>query len=182
MDSMLSGLQLAWNIGKQVTVNESVIRFVGRAVAFVQYMPVKPIKHGIKFYAMCCGISGIMIDWNVYTESEEGVVNSTTKICADLARRSNLHNQKGRVLYTDNYYTSVKLARYFFEEFGWTITGTYSPTDKKSRQDEDFPFLRLSQGARDSVKRGWFREAVLALKTPSGKQFYVQATTWQDKK
>ena len=85
-------------------------------------------------------------------------------------------------MYADNYYTSVKLARYFFDEFGWTITGTYSPTNKKSRQDEDFAFLRLSQGACDSVKRGWVREAVLALKSPSGKQFYVQVTMWCDKK
>ena len=41
--------------------------------------------------------------------------------------------------------------------------------------------MRLSQGAHDSVKRGWFKEAVLALKSPSGNQYYVQATTWCDK-
>ena len=68
----------------------------------------------------------------------------------------------------------MKLAKYFFEEFGWTIPGTYAPTDKKSRADSDF-FLRLSRGAKDSVKRGWFREAVLEMKTPSGKKYYIQA-------
>jgi hypothetical protein len=35
---------------------------------------------------------------------------------------------------------------------------------------------------RDSVPRGWFREAVLELKTNSGKRFCIQCTTWKDKK
>ena len=118
MKAMLKGINLAWTVGQRVTVDESMIRYMGRAVEYVQYMPAKPIKHGIKVYAMCCAVSGIMIAWNVYTGAEEGVVNTTTKICADLAKQANIHNQKGRVLYTDNYYTSVKLAKYFFEEFG----------------------------------------------------------------
>ena len=32
------------------------------------------------------------------------------------------------------------------------------------------------------VPRGWFREAAIKLKTPKGKIYYVQATTWRDKK
>jgi len=60
----------------------------------------------------------------------------------------------------------VKLALLMYEKYGWTIVGTISATDKKSREDEDIPFLKLSNGARMQVKRGWFREAVLKLKTP----------------
>jgi hypothetical protein len=58
-----------------------------------------------------------------------------------------------------------------FNEYGWTIVGTISPTDKKSRADEDVPFLKLSNGARNGVKRGWFREAVIKLKAKSGKDY-----------
>ena len=32
------------------------------------------------------------------------------------------------------------------------------------------------------VERGWFREAVIKMKTPSGKTYYIQCTTWRDKK
>ena len=42
--------------------------------------------------------------------------------------------------------------------------------------------MKLSNGARNSVKRGWFREAVLKLKSPTGTTYYIQATTWRDKK
>ena len=58
----------------------------------------------------------------------------------------------------------------------------YIPTDKKSRADEDIHFLKLSNGARNGVKRGWFREAVIKLKAKSGKHYYIQYTTWRDKK
>ena len=86
------------------------------------------------------------------------------------------------MLYTDNYYTSIKLAKHMYEKYGWTIVGTIVPTDKKHREADDFPFLKLSNGARDSVGRGWFREAALKLQTPSGSTYYIQATTWRDKK
>ena len=39
-----------------------------------------------------------------------------------------------------------------FKKYGWTIVGTIVPTDKKSREDEDIPFLKLSNGAKIGVK------------------------------
>ena len=64
-----------------------------------------------------------------------------------------------------------------FERYGWSVVETIVPTEKQDREPKDFPFLKLSNGARTSVKRGWFREAVLKLKTPSGTTYYIQATT-----
>jgi hypothetical protein len=118
----------------------------------------------------------------VYTGTKDGEVNTTVKICDDLVTQAELTDARGRVLYTDNYYTSMALAKHFFEKYRWTITGTFTPSDKKAKSDEDFPFRRLSRGAKDSVKRGWKREAVIKMKTPTGKVYYIQATTWRDKK
>ena len=42
--------------------------------------------------------------------------------------------------------------------------------------------MKLSNGARNGVERGWYREAVLKLKAPGGKVYYIQCTTWRDKK
>ena len=155
---------------------------MGRAVDYVQYMPAKPIKHGIKVFAICYAVSGIMLAWKVYTGSVDGVPNINVNICDELAKEAGLTGAKGRILYTDNYYTSMALARHFREKYNWGIVGTFNASDKKSRADLDFPFLKLSRGARDSVKRGWFREAIIELKSPSGKIYYIQATTWKDKK
>jgi hypothetical protein len=82
---------------------------------------------------------------------------------------------------TDNYYTTVKLAIHMWVKYGWTIVGTIVSTDKVTRTNHDIPFLKLSQGARMECRRGWFREAVLCVRT-SGKELWIQATTWRDKK
>ncbi len=42
------GLLKVWTEKKDVAINESMIKYMGRAIAWVQYMPAKPIKHGIK--------------------------------------------------------------------------------------------------------------------------------------
>ena len=39
-----------------------------------------------------------------------------------------------------------------FDKYGWTIVGTIVPTAKKSREDEDIPFLKLSNGAKNGMK------------------------------
>jgi hypothetical protein len=69
--------------------------------------------------------------------------------------------QWGQVLVTDNYYTTVNLARHIFERYGWTIVGTVVPMDKKTRVDYDILFSKLSNGTKNKVKCGWFHEAVL---------------------
>ena len=62
------------------------------------------------------------------------------------------------------------------------LIDTITPKDKKSREDLDVPFLKLSNGARLGLDRGWFREAVIKLKSKRGKVYYLQCTTWRDKK
>ena len=89
---------------------------------------------------------------------------------------------QGPVLYTDNWYTSVPLARHLFEKYGWLIVGTISPTDKKTREEYDIPFLQLSNGALSRIVCGWSRRATRSIKTKKNKKYHIQCTTWKDKK
>ena len=182
LNLILKGIRKAWVPGKHIAVDESMIKYMGRAVSFVQYMPAKPIKHGVKVYAICCGSSAILLGYKIYCGVEVGFSNHALDICDLLIREAALGYYRGRVLYTDNWYTSVKLAIHLFQTFGWTMVGTISPTDKKSREDLDVPFLKLSNGARDSVKRGWLREAVVKVILPHAKVLYIQCTSWKDSK
>lgn len=161
-----------------------MIKYMGRAISFVQYMPAKPIKHGIKVYAACCALSGVLlVAFRVFTGNEDTTDfhRSTVSICDTLIREGDLHRCKGRVLVTDNFYTTVALAKHMFSKYRWTIVGTITPTEKKARTDEDIPFLKLSNGALKDVERGWYREAVLPL-MDGAKRYYTQCTTWRDKK
>ena len=46
---------------------ESMIKCMGKHIAFVWFMPNKPIKHGIKVYALCFSRSGVLCNFKVYT-------------------------------------------------------------------------------------------------------------------
>ena len=89
-------------------------------------------------------------------------------VCDRLVNEAELTGPRGRTLYTDNYYTSVKLAKHLFEKYRWTMVGTIVPTDKKTCEDHDIPFLKLSNGARNGLERGWFCEACVKLSADSG--------------
>ena len=82
-----------------------------------------------------------------------------------------------RTLYTNNYYTLMALAKHTSNKYGWTIVGTIIPTDKNSRADHDIPFFKFSNGARNGLQQGWYCEAEIELKTPTGKAYYIKCTT-----
>ena len=64
----------------------------------------------------------------------------------------------------------------------WTIVGTIVATDKQVQAKLNLPFNKLTKGALKALKRGWFWEAVIKMFTKAGEVFYVQCTTWRDKK
>ena len=71
---------------KEVAIDEAMIKFKGRS-SLKQYMPMKPIKRGIKMWCRADGINGYLNDFEIYTgKSGEGVTNDlgfsvVTKLC-----------------------------------------------------------------------------------------------------
>jgi len=51
MDRLQKNLPCMWTAGERVCIDESTIKYWGRFVKFVQFMPAKTIKHGIKMFA-----------------------------------------------------------------------------------------------------------------------------------
>jgi hypothetical protein len=180
-------LQAGWNLGEKICIDESMIKYMGRAISWVQYMPAKPIKHGIKVFALCCAYTGYLYAYKVYTgaQLEEDSDSSKKRILLLVDRLLEsaglLIRSVGRILFTDNYYTSIALMKHIYEKFGMLIVGTINLTAKKSQAAEDYPFHRLSGGAQRPISRGWSRRATRQLQSSRG-QMIVQATVWQDKK
>ena len=85
-------------------------------ISYVQYMPAKPIKHGIKVLALCCALSAVILLFKIYVGKEDDSDGTAIGVGNDLIVDAGLSGQRGRVLYTDNYYTSVKLAKHMFEK------------------------------------------------------------------
>ena len=107
---------------------------MGRAVSHVLYMPAKPIKHGIRGFCLCCAVSAVLLSFEVCVgKKDEQREHSALAVCNRLVIDTWLTGTRGRVLYTVNYCTSVKLAKHMITKYGWTIVGTIVPTEKKSR-------------------------------------------------
>jgi len=142
-------LNLAWNANIDLSVDESMIKYKGRAIKFVQYMPRKPIKHGIKVFALCDAETGYLLAFEVFTGEHAG--GSTWDIIERLIIQSGLQNETGRRLFMDNYYTTMKVVTKLYEKYGWVCAGTVVQTKKKAskREKNDFPFTKITNGTRD---------------------------------
>ena len=140
-------------------------------------MQLKPIKHGIKVFALCCSFTTYLPGFQVqlgmeYTEDGGSAVNVVDRLIAD----TELTKHRGQTLYTDNWYTSTVLTRHLFENYVWTLVGTITPTDKRIRQEYDVLLLKLSNGTLKEVERGWFCEAIMEVKAKNGLCYCIQCS------
>ena len=103
-------------------------------------MPLKSIKHGIKVFCLCCSYSAMLLSFVIYVGKDYVEEKSTKEVVDKLILLSYLQTAKGRILYTDNYYTSISLGKHLFACYGWLLVGTIVATDKKDRSDNDPPF------------------------------------------
>ncbi len=84
-----------WVAGQHLAIDESMIKYMGRAIKFVQYMKNKPIKHGIKVFACCCAYSGVLLSFFVYCGKENTSDKDATTVasCDKLVKRAHLTAQ-----------------------------------------------------------------------------------------
>ena len=66
VDPLLKNFQSAYNLGREVSIHESMIGFKGR-LHFIQYMPDKPTKWGMKAFVLADSKNGYSYNWRLYT-------------------------------------------------------------------------------------------------------------------
>ena len=99
IDELMKGIWQCKVADKDVTIDKNMILYMGRVVSFVQYMPVKPIKHRLKVYALCCAVSAVLLVYQVYVGKEDDMDNSTVAICHRLCKQSGITGEQCCVLY-----------------------------------------------------------------------------------
>ncbi len=72
----MKGLQNSWKAEQKIAINESMIRHCRCSINFLQYMPKKPIKHGVKVFALCCTFSAVLLGFEVYTGAENSLIDN----------------------------------------------------------------------------------------------------------
>ena len=144
---------------QNLSIDEQMIGTKCR-VSFIQYMPKKPKKFGLKVWVLCEALTGYTLQFRVYTGKIENVVeNLGYRVVFDLIK---LYLNKGYRVYFDNFYTSVKLVEDLAKQ------NTFSCGTIRSNQKElpaNFSSKNLAKGE--------------ALFWKSGN---ITAVTWQDKR
>ena len=115
--------------GDKVTVDKSMMRYMGGATSFVQFMPRKPIKQGIKIFTIICAYTAALLDFEVFCGAEvsNDQDNSALGVVRHLIQKAYLTGVHGHTVYTDNWYTTMDLAQGLFQYL-------------------DVPFHKLSMG------------------------------------
>ena len=100
-----------------------MIAFKGR-LSFLQYLPRKPHKWGMKAWVLADARNGYTWNWKLYTGKEEGQVEMglAHRVVMELVDHERLH-QKGYVVVTDNFYSSPELFLHLMEQ-GFGACGT----------------------------------------------------------
>lgn len=96
----------------KVCIDESVVPFIGRLV-FRQYLKNKKHRYGIKIFKLCSK-DFYTLRYNIYAGKE--VVRETDVSYKIVLKLMEPYLNFGRTLYTDNWYSSVKLAEKLNQE------------------------------------------------------------------
>lgn len=122
-DGFVTNCQKNFNLSEYTTIDEMLHPFRGRC-SFIQYIPSKPAKYGIKMYALCDAktfyTSNIEIYCGKQPEGPYALSNAPTEIVKRLIPPIENSN---RNLTTDNYYTSMPLAEELLRK-NITLLGT----------------------------------------------------------
>lgn len=95
---------------ENLTVDEQLVAFRGRC-SFRQYMKSKPAKYGLKLWVLCDSTTSYVMNIQAYTGRQKGQPpekNQGERVVHDLVE---VVKGTGRNITTDNFFTSVPLAR-----------------------------------------------------------------------
>ena len=142
IDHLSSKFATLYEPSKNVAIDEAMIKFQGR-LSLKQYMPMKPIKRGIKVWVLGDSSNGYFSRFDVYTgrkeQREEGLGTHVVKsLTSDL-------KHKYHHVYFDNYFTSFQLLEDLEKD------GIYGCGTARSNRKE-FPLALKTSGLKTRYK------------------------------
>ena len=106
IDHLSSRFSDLYNPHQEVAVDEAMIKFTGRST-LKQYMPLKPVKRGIKVWALADSHNGYFHKFQVYTGKEgSGEKQLGQRVVKDLTQHLKGRNHH---VFFDNFFTSEQL-------------------------------------------------------------------------
>lgn len=175
LESFVQNCKSTYSLGKFVTIDEKLQAFRGRC-SFVQYIPNKPAKYGIKMFLLCDAKTFFTSNLEVYCgkQPEGPYVQSNSP--TDIVKRLTADIQgSSRNLTTDNWYTSYPLAMYLLQK-KITLIGTM----RKNKREIPTEFLTHKNREVDSVLFGYQKDATLVSYIPKKNKTVFLLSTMHD--
>ena len=164
LDDLNTNFRVNYNLHREQAVDQVMINYKGRT-SLKQYMPMKPIKRGIKMWCRADSTNGCLCEFDIYTgKSQQGVQHGlgysvVTKLCQNV-------QGKWYAIFCDNFFMSYKLLEDMYDN-KIPCCGTLRSGHK------EFPVCLFDKAAIKRTKRG---DIVWTMKGP------VLALTWMDNK
>ena len=118
LDTVVRNFQSCYSLTENLSIDESMVGFKGW-LAFLQYMPKKPQKWGMKAWVLADSSNGYVWNWRLYTGKEvnapESPLGLAHRVVLDLHNDDRLRN-KGYRIFMDNFYSSPALFQDLKEE------------------------------------------------------------------
>lgn len=121
---LLKNYQANLTPGRNIIIDESIIPFRGRLI-FRQYIPNKAHKYGIKLYKLCTDngyVSNVIIYCGKNSALQAPGTSHADLVVYELLK--GIDNDPGRVLFADNYYSSIPLVRNLYNNNKMMYCGT----------------------------------------------------------
>ena len=129
-ESFVDNCKKNYCIGELMTIDETLVPFRGRC-GFIQYIPNKPAKYGIKLFALCDAKMFYTANLEIYCGKQPDGPYSVSNKPADIVKRLVEPSKgKNRNLTTDNWYTSYPLAKELLKN-KITLVGTLRKNKKE---------------------------------------------------
>nr|XP_022905293.1 uncharacterized protein LOC111417296 [Onthophagus taurus] len=174
-EAFIVNCQKHYIMSEYVTIDEILCPFRGRC-CFVQYLPNKPAKYGIKIFGMNCARTFYFYSGKIYAgkENKKRAKNLAHDVVMNLTVP--IHNT-ARNITTDNWYTSIPLGKSLLQK-KLTLVGTL----KKNKVEIPKEFQANKQRAVYSTLEGFSELGKMVSYVPKkGKCVIIFSTMHDDR-
>ncbi|KAK3721656.1 hypothetical protein QZH41_003676 [Actinostola sp. cb2023] len=111
LSGVLNNIQNAYYPGKNISIDEGMVAFRGR-VSFLQYMPAKPTKYGIKCWMAADSGNAYVVNFRVYLGREDQAPRIHGLGYDVIMKMARPYLNKFHHLFFDNFFSSTRLVEH----------------------------------------------------------------------
>lgn len=178
-DMFVENCKAHYSLGQFATIDEKLEAFRGRC-SFVQYIPSKPAKYGLKIFALADAKVFYTANLEVYVGTQPDGPYKLSNSPADLVERMvSPISRTGRNITIDNWFTSIPLASKLLNDHKLTLVGTI----RKNKREIPPEFSQTKNRPICSTMFGFQKDLTLVSYIPKkGKVVNLLSTMHHDDK